>query len=63
MKLPNFVNPSADCSSKIGHDFSNDVVQKMKLSELKSLSEKFSTGFNSFKSNHFSVILDFMRKK
>ena len=30
MKLPNFV--SGDGSSKIGHDFSNKVVQKLKLS-------------------------------
>ena len=27
IKLPNFVNPSADMSPKIGHDFSNKVVQ------------------------------------
>ena len=33
MKLPNFVNPSADISPKIGHDFSNKVVQKLKLSK------------------------------
>ena len=26
MKLPNFVNQFADNSSKIGHDFDNDVV-------------------------------------
>ena len=32
MKLPHFVNPSTDSSSKIGHDFSNKVVQKLKLS-------------------------------
>ena len=32
MKLPNFVSPSGDGSSKIGHDFSNKVVQKLKLS-------------------------------
>ena len=32
MKLPNFESPSSDSSSKIGHDFSNKVVQKMKLS-------------------------------
>ena len=34
MKLPNFgnfVNPSGDSSSKIWHDFSNKVVQKLKL--------------------------------
>jgi hypothetical protein len=34
MKLPNFVNPSADSLSKIGHDFSNNLAQKMKLPEL-----------------------------
>jgi hypothetical protein len=28
MKLPNFVNPSADSSPKIGHDFSNKGIQK-----------------------------------
>ena len=32
MKLPNFVSPYADNSSKIGHDFSNKVVRKLKLS-------------------------------
>jgi hypothetical protein len=35
MKLPNFENSSADSSSKIGHDFSNKVVQK--VMELKKL--------------------------
>ena len=32
MKLPNFVNPSADSLSKIGNDFTDKVVQKLKLS-------------------------------
>ena len=32
MKLPNFVSSSGDGSSKIGHDFSNKLVQKLKLS-------------------------------
>ena len=32
MKLPNFVSLSSDGSSKIGHDFINKVVQKLKLS-------------------------------
>ena len=32
MKLPNFVSSSGDGSSKIGHDFNNKVVQKLKLS-------------------------------
>ena len=32
MKLPNFVSPSSDSSSKIGHDFSNKVVRRLKLS-------------------------------
>ena len=27
MKLPNFVNPSADSSPKIGQDFSNKEVK------------------------------------
>ena len=31
-KLPNFEFPSGDGLSKIGHDFSNKVVQKLKLS-------------------------------
>ena len=31
MKLSNFVSPSVDSSSKIGHDFSNKVVQKLEL--------------------------------
>jgi hypothetical protein len=34
MKLPNFVSSSGDSSSKIGHDFSNKVVQKLKLNKL-----------------------------
>ena len=33
MKLPNFVNSSADSSSKNVHDFTNKVVQKLKLSK------------------------------
>ena len=32
MKLPNFVSSSGEGSSKIGHDFSYKVVQKLKLS-------------------------------
>ena len=32
MKLPNLVSSSGDGLSKIGHDFSNKVVQKLKLS-------------------------------
>ena len=32
IKLPNFVSSSGDGSSKIGHDFSNKVVQKLELS-------------------------------
>ena len=32
MKLPNFVSPYADNSSKIGHDFANKAVRKLKLS-------------------------------
>ena len=32
MKLTNFVSPSSDSLSKIGHDFSNKVVQKLTLS-------------------------------
>ena len=32
MRLPNFVSSSGDGSSKIGHDFSNKVVQNLKLS-------------------------------
>ena len=31
MELPNFVSSSGDGSSKIGDDFSNKVVQKLKL--------------------------------
>ena len=33
MKLPNFQNPPADSSTKIGHDFINKDVQDWKLSE------------------------------
>ena len=33
MKLPTFVNPPADSSSKIGHDFIYKVVQKLKSSK------------------------------
>ena len=32
MKLPNFVSSSGDSLSNIRHDFSNKVVQKLKLS-------------------------------
>ena len=32
MKLPNFVSPSSDRLSKIGHDIGNNVVQKLTLS-------------------------------
>ena len=31
MKLPNFGSPSGDSTSKIGHDFSNKQVLKLKL--------------------------------
>ena len=43
MKLPNFVNSSADSSSKNVHDFSNKVVQKLKLSK------------NYFHKNYFAM--------
>ena len=33
MKLPNFVNPSSDSSSKIRHDFNNKGVHKLKSSK------------------------------
>ena len=33
MKLPNFVSPSADSSSKIGCHFSNKAVLKLKLAK------------------------------
>ena len=33
MKLPNFVNPSADSLPKTGPDFWNKKVQKWKLSK------------------------------
>jgi hypothetical protein len=33
MKLPNVVNPSSDSLPKNEHDFSNKVVQKLKLSK------------------------------
>ena len=33
MKLPNFQNPPADSSTKIGHDFINKDVQEWKLSK------------------------------
>ena len=33
MKLPNFLSPSWESWSKTGHDFSNKVVQKLKLSK------------------------------
>ena len=41
MKLPHFVNPSADRSPKIRHDFSNKEVQKWKLSK-NSFNKKFA---------------------
>ena len=33
MKLPNFVSPSTDSLSKIGHHLSNKVVLKLKLAK------------------------------
>ena len=33
MKLPNFVSPSTDSSSKIGRHFSNKAVLKLKLAK------------------------------
>ena len=33
MKLPNFLSPSADSSSKIGRHFSNKAVLKLKLAK------------------------------
>jgi hypothetical protein len=42
-KLPHFVNPFSDRSSKIVHDFSNKVVQKLKLSK------------NYFHKNYFAM--------
>ena len=33
MKLPNFVSPSADSLSKIGRQFSNKAVLKLKLAK------------------------------
>ena len=37
MKLPNFMNPLADNSPKIGHDFINKGVQKLKLGVIQKL--------------------------
>ena len=45
MKLPNFVSSSGGGSSKIGHDFSNNVVQKLKLSINQSASSSGSLDF------------------
>ena len=33
IKSPHFVNQSSDSSSKIGHEFSNKVVKKLKLAK------------------------------
>ena len=40
MKLPNIVSSSGDGLSKIGHDFSNKVVQKLKLLSINHLYKK-----------------------
>ena len=40
MKLPNFVSPFTDSSSKIGRDFSNKGVLKLKL-EIKCAPKQF----------------------
>ena len=60
MKLPNFVSSSGDGSSKIGHDFSNKVVQELKLlsksifkkNVLHILNEYFLMKENQKDSNH-----------
>ena len=51
MKLPNFLNPSYDSSSKIRHDFSNTVVQKLKLTK------------NNFNKKRAPKLLLFIEKK
>ena len=40
MKLPNFVNPSADSLSKIGHHFNDKVVQSIKVTNKNFLQNK-----------------------
>ena len=66
MKLPNFLNLSADSSSKIWHDFSNTVVQKLKLSmnyfykkcapkQLFFIEKKFQTDSNDFSHRKFTL--------
>ena len=45
MKLPNFQNPPADSSTKIGHDFINKDVQEWKLSK-NSFSKKCAPKLN-----------------
>ena len=60
MKLPNFLNPSAESLSKNGHDFSNKVVQELKLlsksifikNVLHILNEYFLMKENQKDSNH-----------
>ena len=56
MKLSNFVSPSVDSSSKIGHDFSNKVVQKLKLSVIKLF--KNNIFFIEKKFRQFRMIFD-----
>ena len=51
MELPNFVNPSADSSPKIGHNFRNKEVQKWKLSK------------NSFNNKCVPKLVFFIAKK
>ena len=57
MKLPNFVSPSSDSSSKIGRDFSNKVVQKLTLSK-NHFNKKWAPKqlfFNEKKSKRFDI--------
>ena len=51
MKLPNFLNSSADSSPKIGHDFSNKGVQKLKLSKNALAKNVLPNQYSSLKKN------------
>ena len=58
MKLPNFENPPADSSIKIGYDFSNKDVQKWKLSE-NTFSNKCDPKLGFFMESQILTLFDY----
>ena len=56
------MNPSADSSSKIGHDFSNKVVQKLKLSK-NNFNKKCAPKQVLFIEKNLNDLKDFLHRK